>query len=211
MATRYYYFLSGPLPVGQIAAQMAPGAAFAVVAPTRTEASFLVVSIDDTAPNEADLLAAMEQLGYVLSSSTLVVPAAFATGRDYGRLAAAPTVPTPALGDLFFDTTMGIQRTRTASSWWPEFPPAVYEADLGTEWLTSGSFDITGFSGLTVNQTIAIQQAPGPYTGKADADEFELSPLTVTAYAANDTTIRCYWSSNDGPVSGNFKFTYKAY
>lgn len=211
MATRYYYFLSSPLPVGQIAAQMAPGSAFAVVAPTRTESSFSVVSIEDTAPNEADLFAAMDQLGYVFISSTLVAPPAFATIRDFGSLALAPTVPAPAVGDVFFDTTMGILRTRTATTWWPEFPPAVYEVDFGADWLTSGSFDIVGFSGLTVNQTVAIQQAPGPYTGKLDADEFELSPLTATAYAVSATTIRCYWSSNDGPVSGNFKFTYKAY
>lgn len=83
------------------------------------------------------------------------------------------------------------------------------EVDLGSDWLTSGTFDITGLSGLTPGQYVFIQQTPGPYTGKPDADEFELSPILASAYVYDATTIRCYWVAVDGPVSGHFIFMYR--
>jgi hypothetical protein len=84
-----------------------------------------------------------------------------------------------------------------------------FEVDFGAEWLTSGTFDITGLSGLTPGQYVFIQQAPGPYTGKPDPDEAELSPLWVTAYVYDATTIRCYWAAIEGFVNGYFIFMYR--
>lgn len=103
----------------------------------------------------------------------------------------------------------------TVSSRWRNIgvanPPVTsyFEVDFGSEWLTSGTFDITGLSGLTPGQYIFIQQAPGPYTGKPDPDEAELSPLWVTAYVYSATTIRCYWAAIEGFVNGHFIFMYR--
>jgi hypothetical protein len=72
----------------------------------------------------------------------------------------------------------------------------------------NGSFQITGLSGLTVDQPVYIQQANGPYTGKGTRqDEAEMDQLTVTAKVLSATAIQCYWESNHR-VRGNFKFSY---
>jgi hypothetical protein len=89
--------------------------------------------------------------------------------------------------------------------------PAVItvEKDLGALPRTSGTFDITGLSGLTPGTPVLIQQASGPYTGKgALADEAEMDALIVNAFVLDATTIRAYWHALSGFVIGNFKFNY---
>lgn len=82
------------------------------------------------------------------------------------------------------------------------------EKDLGTPAKTSGSFQITGLSGLTPGKQVIISQAAGPYTGKGNlADEAEMDSVTVSGYVLNSTTIQCYWNSRY-LVGGNFKFNY---
>jgi hypothetical protein len=72
----------------------------------------------------------------------------------------------------------------------------------------SGSFQITGLSGLTTGKAVSIQQANGPYTGKGTReDEAEMDQVTVTAKVASATVIQAYWASTYR-VRGNVKFDY---
>ena len=82
------------------------------------------------------------------------------------------------------------------------------EKNLGSTPKTSGSFQITGLSGLTADDPVLIRQTVGPYTGKGTrADEYELDSINVGGKVANATTIQCYWRS-DSWVRGNYKFVY---
>jgi hypothetical protein len=84
----------------------------------------------------------------------------------------------------------------------------VVEKDLGSLPRLSGTFDITGLSGLTTDRPVLMQQAVGPYTGKGTlADEAEMDQLSLSATVLNPSTIRAYWSSPT-LVVGNFKFQY---
>lgn len=87
------------------------------------------------------------------------------------------------------------------------FALTTVEVDLGTQ-LTSGSFQITGLSGLIIGTDVMITQANGPYTGKGLlADEAE-EQISVSGQVISATVIRCYWESLNGQVSGNVKFAY---
>ena len=82
------------------------------------------------------------------------------------------------------------------------------EVDLGSTPRTSGSFQITGLSGLPVDEPVLIRQGLGPYTGKGTlADEFEMDTLNVAGKVASASAIQCYWTT-DSLVRGNFKFLY---
>jgi hypothetical protein len=82
------------------------------------------------------------------------------------------------------------------------------EKNLGSYATRSGSFQITGLSGLTIDRPVLINQANGPYTGKGTlADEAEMDQVSVTGKTTSATTIQCYWNSPT-PVLGNFKFAY---
>lgn len=82
------------------------------------------------------------------------------------------------------------------------------EVDLGSTPATSGSFQITGLSGLVTDHHVLIRQAVGPYTGKGTlADEFEMDVVNVAGKVASASSIQCYWST-DSIVRGNFKFAY---
>lgn len=83
------------------------------------------------------------------------------------------------------------------------------EVNLGSVPRHSGSFDITGLTGLTVDTNVVFRQASGPYTGKGTlADESEMDQVTAVGSAINATTIRAYWIAT-GSVTGNFKFVYR--
>ena len=72
----------------------------------------------------------------------------------------------------------------------------------------SGSFQITGLAGLTVDKPVSIQQASGPYTGKGTrTDEAEMDQVTVTAKVLSATVIQAYWEAQHR-VRGNVKFDY---
>ena len=83
------------------------------------------------------------------------------------------------------------------------------ERDLGSLPRISGTFDITGLSGLTPGNPVMIHQTAGAYTGKGTlSDEAELDVLKVSAFVFDASTIRAYWHSLTGMVAGNFKFCY---
>lgn len=72
----------------------------------------------------------------------------------------------------------------------------------------SGSFQITGLSGLTIGTQVLIQQANGAYTGKGvREDEAEMDHIDVTAKVASATVIQAYWNCRRR-VRGNYKFNY---
>lgn len=82
------------------------------------------------------------------------------------------------------------------------------EVDLGSPAMRSGSFQITGLSGLSAGRPVLITQSNGPYTGKGNlADEAEMDQVSVTGKTTSTTAIQCYWTSS-APVLGNFKFAY---
>lgn len=66
----------------------------------------------------------------------------------------------------------------------------------------SGSFDITGLSGLVVNTPIEVSLAVNPL----DPTEAEQS-CVITGYAISATTIRCYWNAIDR-MQGNHPVQY---
>lgn len=82
------------------------------------------------------------------------------------------------------------------------------EKDLGSFARTTGSFTITGLSGLTIGKPVIISQAAAAPTGKGTrADEVEMDMLTVSAVVTAADTITAYWNT---PlfVKGNMKFNY---
>ncbi len=82
-----------------------------------------------------------------------------------------------------------------------------FSQDLGVG-DTSGTFDITGLSGLTTDKAVIVVQTAAPITSKGDArDEFEWDAIQATGYVVNATTIRVYWSS-PGVVVGTYNFAY---
>lgn len=82
------------------------------------------------------------------------------------------------------------------------------EKDLGASAQRAGSFDITGFSGLTADKQVLIAQKAAPYTGKGTLyDEIEMDSVQAAGYVLNATTIRAHWTAS-GPVLGNVKFGY---
>ena len=186
MAVKYYYFLSPTLPVATILQQLAPSAAFAVVPPVYTEAPFTVVQLgDDTSPNEEDLLAAMDSLGYTFVVSTLVAPV-FARVRHHGALATPPTVPAPASGDRFYDTALGVERYYTGASW------SATLSGSATVNFGANPFQATG-EGNVVKVTVpatwvtasdVITVSPQAIA-TADHDPDDYAAEGITAYAAN--------------------------
>lgn len=90
------------------------------------------------------------------------------------------------------------------------FNPTTVEINLGPNPTDSGSFNIPGFTGLTPGEPAKVWQLPGPYTGKGNlADECEMDAISVSGYAFDAATIRCYWTAYPGPVSGNFTFGFQ--
>lgn len=82
------------------------------------------------------------------------------------------------------------------------------EKDLGSLPSLSGTFDITGLSGLTADKQVVITKGCGPYTGKGTlADEAEMDLVLASGYVVNASTIRVFWNAQ-GPVCGNYKFNY---
>lgn len=101
MATRYYYFNGGSFDAVTIQNQIATP----MVVIGTTLDSLLVVEMDDTPPNDADLIESMAAAGYTLAGSSLVAPS-FDLVRDHGRSANPPTVPVPGDGDRFYNRAL---------------------------------------------------------------------------------------------------------
>jgi hypothetical protein len=82
-----------------------------------------------------------------------------------------------------------------------------YSVDLGAA-RRSGTFDITGLSGLTADKPVNIFQSASPIPSKGDArDEAEMDHISATGYVVNTTTIRVYWWA-PGVVVGTYEFEY---
>jgi hypothetical protein len=72
----------------------------------------------------------------------------------------------------------------------------------------SGTFDITGLSGLTADKNVDIIQTMQPIASKGNArDECEFDSIIVRGYVLNSTTIRCIWNAT-GVVVGTYAFAY---
>lgn len=81
--------------------------------------------------------------------------------------------------------------------------------DLGTN-KSSGFFDITGLSGLTVNTRVLVFQTAGIIASKGNSrDEFEDTAIIATGYVLSTTSIRVYWyTRNNDVVVGDYEFAY---
>lgn len=72
----------------------------------------------------------------------------------------------------------------------------------------SGTFDITGLAGLTVDKNVLIVQTMQKITSKGDArDEFEMQPIILTGYVFDSATIRALWNC-DSICVGTYAFAY---
>lgn len=86
---------------------------------------------------------------------------------------------------------------------WHEFTK-----DLGTD-RSSGTFDITGLSGLTADKIVHLVQTASPIASKGNArDEAEFDQIDLTGYVLNASTIRAYWWA-PGIVVGDYAFAYQ--
>lgn len=82
-----------------------------------------------------------------------------------------------------------------------------FTKDLGTA-KRSGTFDITGLSGLTANKVVNIIQTNAEISSKGNArDESEMDHISVTGYVVDSTTIRAYYSA-PSVVVGEYAFAY---
>jgi hypothetical protein len=82
-----------------------------------------------------------------------------------------------------------------------------FTKDLGTA-RRSGTFDITGLSGLTADKIVLVTQTAAAIASKGNArDEPEMDQIQVTGYVVDTTTIRCYWQA-PSVVVGTYAFAY---
>lgn len=79
--------------------------------------------------------------------------------------------------------------------------------DLGAA-RRSGTFDITGLAGLTVDKLVLVVQTAAPVASKGNArDEFEMDNVQATGYVVDAATIRVYWQA-PSVVVGDVAFGY---
>lgn len=82
----------------------------------------------------------------------------------------------------------------------------VITQDLGIG--RSGTFDITGLSGLTANKPVTVIQTNDPITSKGDAtDEPEMDMIFAVGYTLDATSIRVTWQCSS-IVAGEYTFGY---
>lgn len=82
-----------------------------------------------------------------------------------------------------------------------------FEKDLGAG-DRSGTFDITGLSGLTPDKPVLIMQTAAPIASKGNArDEAEMDYIDATGYVVDANTIRAYWHA-PSVVVGTYAFGY---
>lgn len=107
-------------------------------------------------------------------------------------------------------TVSGTTGTITASaaggtSAWTKFTQSVGVARR------SGTFDITGLSGLTTDNVIEVVQTSDAVASKGNArDEPEMDQIVVTAFALGTTSFRATWfSANGAVVVGTYAFAWR--
>ena len=82
-----------------------------------------------------------------------------------------------------------------------------FTKNLGTAH-RSGTFDITGLSGLTAGKPVLIVQTAAEIASKGNArDEGEMDQIQATGYVVDATTIRAYWQA-PSVVVGTYAFAY---
>jgi hypothetical protein len=89
---------------------------------------------------------------------------------------------------------------------WTDFTKDLGVADR------SGTFDITGLSGLTADKVVSIVQTMAQVSSRGNArDEFEFDPITLTGYVVDASTIRALWSCSGGRsvAVGTYAFAYQ--
>jgi hypothetical protein len=79
--------------------------------------------------------------------------------------------------------------------------------DLGVA-RRSGTFAVTGFSGLTIGNSYDVRHSAAAVVTKGNArDEAEMTTVLVTAYADSTTSLSCYWhATRDDVVVGDYAF-----
>lgn len=83
-----------------------------------------------------------------------------------------------------------------------------FTKDLGAA-RRSGSFDITGLSGLTADKVVSVVQTAAQIASKGNArDEVEFDQIQATGFVLDASTIRAYWQS-PGVVVGTYAFAYQ--
>lgn len=83
-----------------------------------------------------------------------------------------------------------------------------FTKDLGAA-RRSGSFDITGLSGLTADKVVSVVQTAAQIASKGNArDEAEFDQINLTGYVVDANTIRAYWQA-PGVVVGTYAFAYQ--
>lgn len=83
-----------------------------------------------------------------------------------------------------------------------------FTKDLGVARRT-GTFDITGLSGLTPNKVVSVVQTAAQIASKGNArDEAEMDLIQLTGYTVDASTIRVYWQA-PGVVVGTYAFAYQ--
>lgn len=83
-----------------------------------------------------------------------------------------------------------------------------FTKDLGAA-RSSGTFDITGLSGLTAEKVVSVVQTAAQISSKGNArDEAEMDQIQVTGYVVDTTTIRAYWQA-PSVVVGTYAFAYQ--
>lgn len=82
-----------------------------------------------------------------------------------------------------------------------------FTKDLGVA-RRSGSFDITGLTGLTTGKPVQLFQTAAAIASKGNAaDELEMDAIRLTGIVLNATTIRAYWEA-PSVVVGTYAFAY---
>ncbi len=80
-----------------------------------------------------------------------------------------------------------------------------FTKDLGAA-RSSGTFDVTGLSGLTTDDSYEVRQSAAAIASKGNArDEPEMDTIRCTAYALDATSLRVYWCA-DAVVVGTYAF-----
>ena len=82
-------------------------------------------------------------------------------------------------------------------------------ANLGTIPCTSGTFNITGLSGLTPGVVVMVNLSPdqSSITGDFSYDVIEMDPIIATGICISTSTIQVNWSCLTG-VLGSYNFNY---
>ena len=110
--------------------------------------------------------------------------------------------------EIFDDTSMIPGPQGNTGSTGPAAIMTDFTKDLGAA-DRSGTFDITGLSGLTTDKVVTVIQTAAKITSKGDArDEFEMDNIQLTGYVVDANTIRVYWQA-PSVVVGTYAFAYQ--